>query len=167
MLQWLAWSAPMAIVLATAFVWAEDTKHSKRSKASSSPRKVRLARSVGYAAIVGEILLLGGLSVLAWFPQGVPEGFVPGTVMISLSAVVFLGLISWMRDRTPPIGAAATSEIRAEDDRQQRAEIEFFTVGLFVVAFMVGLAVWISATNVSRFLGSMVVAYFWSCLFLV
>ena len=123
-------------------------------------QKDGLARSVGYAAIVGEILLLGGLSVLAWFPKGVPEGFVPGTVVISLSAVVFLGLISWMRDRTPPIGAAATPEIRAEYDRQQRAEIKFFTVGLFVIAFVVALAVWISPTQVGRFLGSMVVTYF-------
>jgi hypothetical protein len=65
-----------------------------------------------------------------------------------------------MRDRLPIVGAAAAPEVRAADDRRQRKEIEFFTIGLSVIALLVALAVWVSATFVGRFLGSMVVAYF-------
>jgi hypothetical protein len=168
-LRWFAWSAPLSILLATAVVWAGDVTCSSRGRACASERKMTLARRVGVAAILGEIPLVGGLLFfihpqIASMPdvasQGVPQGFVWGNLVIILSAVVFLGLISWMRDRSPIIGAAAAPEIRAADDRRQRKEIEFFTIGLSLVAFCVGLAVWISATFVGRFLGSMVVAYF-------
>jgi hypothetical protein len=169
-LYWLAWSAPLSILFTTAFVWAGDVTCSSRGSACASERKKRWAWWIGFAAILGEIPLVVGLVFLAARPesiplvhvgpQGVPQGFVPGTLVTSLSAVVFLGLISWLRDRSPPIGPAATAEIRAADDLRQRREIEFFTIGLSGVAFFVAVLVWISPTHVGRFLGSMVVAYF-------
>ena len=43
--------------------------------------------------------------------------------------------------------------------QRHRRQVAFFTVGLFLVALLVGVAVWISPIQVGRFLGSMVIAY--------
>ena len=109
---------------------------------------------------VGEVVLLVALLVQTFVPNRVPVGFVPATIIISISAIIFLGMVSWLRNRTPPLGPEATLAAREADDRRQRSEIAFFTVGLVLVALLVALAVWISPTHVGRFLGSMVVAYF-------
>ena len=159
-LRWLAWTAPLAILLATALVWAEDRMRSSRGRALSSPAGDRLARWVSRGAFAGEVVLLGALATLGVFSNHVPVGFVPATITISISAMVFLGLISWLRNRTPPLGPDATVAAREADDQRQRRQIAAFTVGLFLVALLLGLAVWISPTGVGRFLGSMVVAYF-------
>jgi hypothetical protein len=158
-LRCLAGTAVLAIILATVLVWAEDSKRSIRGRAFGSPRQQKWARWLAPAAIFGEFLLLGGLAFVALYLRSLPEGFLLGTISITLSAVVFLGLISWLRNRAQP-GPAATAQERAEDDRRERAEVELFTVGLFAVALIVAVAVWISPTHVGRFLGSMVVAYF-------
>jgi hypothetical protein len=169
-LQWLAWSAPLSILFTTAFVWAEDVRRSRRGRAFATEGQKKWARWVRLGAIVGEIPLVVGLVLLAVRPQsipflgvgpqGVPPGFFWGTLVTSLSAAVFLGLISWLRDRSPPVGPRATAEMRAAEDQRQRREIAFFTIGLFLVAFLLALAVWITSTHVGGFLGSMVVAYF-------
>ena len=96
LLRCLAWTAPLAILLATALVWAEDVKRSSRANAYASPDKKILARRVGLAAIIGEILLLGGLAIAAIFLPD-PQGFLFGTISIGLSAVAFLVFISWLR----------------------------------------------------------------------
>ena len=54
-LRWLAWSAPVTIILATAFVWAEDVKRSSRILAIASANKIKLAQRVSWISIVGEI----------------------------------------------------------------------------------------------------------------
>jgi hypothetical protein len=158
-LRWLAWTAPFAILLATAFVWAEDVKRSSRGRASASSDQEMLARRIGSAAVCGEILLFSGLAGVA-FLRGVPQEFLLGTISTSLSAFAFLVFVSWLRNRTPPIGPEASPERRAEDDRQQHKEIARFTLWLFLFACLVALAVWISPTYVGRYLGSMVVACF-------
>jgi hypothetical protein len=158
-LRWLAWSAPLAILLTTSFVWAEDVKHSSRGKASASPGKEKLARWVSRGSIVGVVVVLGALAALAHLPNNIPEGFVPATVTISASAVAFLASISWLR-RKQPLGPDATLEAREADDQRHRRQVAFFTVGLFLVALLVGVAVWISPTYIGRFLGSMVIVYF-------
>ena len=104
-------------------------------------------------------MVLGALAALARFPNSVPVGFVPATIIISASAVAFLASISWLR-RKQPLGPEATLEAREADDQRHRRQIAFFTVGLFLVALLVAVAVWISPTYIGRFLGSMVVAYF-------
>ena len=149
-LRWLAWTAPLAILLATALVWAEDRMRSSRGRALSSPAGDRLARWVSRGAFAGEVVLLGALATLGVFSNHVPVGFVPATITISISAMVFLGLISWLRNRTPPLGPDATVEAREADDQRQRRQIAAFTVGLFLVALLVGVAVWISPTGVGR-----------------
>ena len=158
-LRWLAWSAPLAILLTTAFVWAEDVKYSSRGKASASPSKEKLARWVSRGSIVGVVVVLGALAALARLPNNVPVGFVPATVTISASAVAFLASISWLRSE-PPLGRDATLEAREADDQRHHRQIAFFTVGLFLVALLVAVAVWISPTYIGRFLGSMVIVYF-------
>jgi hypothetical protein len=157
-LRLLAWTAPVAIALATAFVWAEDVKRSIRANAYASADTKVLARRVGRVAISGEIVLLCCLAVAAWFlPDS--QGFLLGTIFISLSAVAFLAVISWLRNRAL-LDLDASAETRAEDDERERKEIEAFTLGLLGIACLVAVAVWISPTGVGRFLGSMVVVYF-------
>jgi hypothetical protein len=158
-LQSLALSAPFAIAFATAFVWAEDFTHSARTKRYASPEKLAIARWIGWAALAGDFVVLGGLAYLGLYRNHVPEGFLPGTVSISLSAVAFLGLISWLRNLTPPLPADATARERAEDDVRQQRQIKVFTLGLFALAFLVAVLVWVFPTWFGA-LGSMVVAYF-------
>ena len=170
-LRALAWTAPLAIVFATAFVWAEDTRRSSRGKKFASASKVMWARRVSRAAIVGELLLLGswaatigealrvGGPAVAAVTLRHLEGFLFGTVSISLSAVAFLMFISWLRNRTPPLGADASAQERAEDDARQQRQIKIFTIGLFALAFLVAVLAWTFPTWFGA-LGSMVVAYF-------
>src|SRR5271156_1007628 len=66
-LRWLAWTAPVAIALATAFVWAEDVKRSIRAREHASPDTKILARRVGRVAISGEIVLLCFFAGAAYF----------------------------------------------------------------------------------------------------
>ncbi len=157
-LRWLAWTAPVAIALATAFVWAEDVKRSIRAREHASPDTKILARRVGRVAISGEIVLLGFFAGAAYFLPD-PQGFLLGTIGISVSAVVFLAFISWLRNHAL-LDPEASADERAKDDERERKEIEAFTLGLFGIACLVALAVWISPTQVGRFLGSMVVTYF-------
>lgn len=158
-LRWLAWSAPFAIAFATAFVWAEDSTHSTRSKQNASPEKLAIARWMGPAAIAGELVVFGGLAYLGFYRNHVPEGFLPGTISISLSAAAFLAFISWLRNLTPPLPADASAEDRAADDGRQRSQIQAFTIVLIALAFLVAVAVWTFPAWFGA-LGSMVVAYF-------
>jgi hypothetical protein len=158
LLQALAWTSPIAILLATAWVWAEDVKRSGRANTYASSEKKILARRVGVVAICGEILLLACLAVAAIFLPD-PQGFLYATIAISVSAIAFLAVISWLRNRAL-LDPEASVETRAKDDEREREEIEAFTLGLFAFAFLVALAVWISPNQVGRFLGSMVVVYF-------
>ena len=158
LLQLLAWTAPAAILLATAWVWAEDVKRSSRGNAYASPDKKIWARRVGLVAISGEMVLLGCLAVAAHFLKD-PQGFLIATIAISVSAIFFLAFISWLRNRAL-LDPDASVEARAKDDERERKQIEAFTLGLFAVAFLVAFAVWMSPNQVGRFLGSMVVVYF-------
>ncbi|HEY8033473.1 MAG TPA: hypothetical protein VIF02_14170 [Methylocella sp.] len=154
-MRWIAWAAPLAIIFATAIVWAVDYRSlSERTDRNLAP----LALWVQWSATVGEGLLLGGLAVVA-SRRTIPGGFVSATITIAVSAIVFLSLISWLR-RRKPVGPDASAQVRKKDEERERNEIAFFTVGLFVVAVAVAAAVWVSPTQVGRFFGSMVVAYF-------
>jgi hypothetical protein len=168
--QWLQWlarsasfaialSAPLAIAFATAFVWAEDVTRSSRQKKFASTQKIAIAGVASRASVVGAFLVLGGLAYAAFYSNRLPKGFLPGTLSIFLSALVFLACISWLRNLTPPLRADASPSEREADDIRQQRQIRFFTLSLFAVAFLVAALVW-------RFpiwfgtLGSMVVAYF-------
>jgi hypothetical protein len=157
-LRWLAWTAPLAILLATAWIWAEDVKRSSRANTYASSGTKTLARRVRRVAIIGEIVLLGCFVAAALILRD-PLGFLLGTIVITLSAVGFLAFISWLRNQAL-LDPEASDEERAKDDAREKIEIEAFTLGLFGIACVVAVAVWISPTQVGRFLGSMVVVYF-------
>ena len=158
-LRWLAWSAPFAIAFATAFVWAEDSKRSTRSQRHASLLKLAIARWMSPAAIAGGLVVFAGLAYLGLYRNHVPEGFLPGTLSIFLSALAFLAFISWLRNLTPPIPAGASAEVRAADDAWQRRQIQAFTLVLFALAFLVAFLVWTVPAWFGT-LGSMVIAYF-------
>src|SRR5262245_54613456 len=83
---WLVFAAPLAILLAAAFVWCLDYGYlSQRSNTALKP----LARKWMHVVGTLELLLLLGL-LLAWWTDEVPPGFFFGTVFIAASAVAFL-----------------------------------------------------------------------------
>jgi hypothetical protein len=68
-LRWLAWTAPLAIIFATAIVWTVDylslSERTERDPATLAPTKrncASLARWVQWGAVAGETVLLGGLA---------------------------------------------------------------------------------------------------------
>jgi hypothetical protein len=158
MLRWLAWTAPLAVLLAAALVvWAEHAKRSSLGISAASPIKAKMAHWVGWAAICGELLLLVSLVGVFFFVRGVPEGFLFGTLSIGLSAVAFLVFITLQKW---PLGHEASLERRAEDRWRQQKHIAIFTYGLFLIAFGVFMVVWtIGPTTVGQLYGSMVVTY--------
>jgi hypothetical protein len=155
----VALSAPLAIVLATAFVWAQDVRRSSRMRRFTSDGKIAIAHWVSWASLVALLAVLAGLAAVALNSDRIPRGFLPGTISIVISAMAFLGLISWLKNLTPPLGAGASDQNRAEDDAWQHKEIRVFTIGLFAIAVLFTLLVWTFADQFGVF-GSMVVAYF-------
>lgn len=149
----LAWTAPLAIIFATSIVWSADSLLSKRTK-----RDRALARRMWMAAIQLSALMLVLLAIGA-FAYKIPYGFLWATVAISASALVFLGWISWLRNREI-LGPSADDRARAEDDERERREERRFTLGLFGVAVFIAALVWWNPTQVGLYFGSMVVAYF-------
>jgi hypothetical protein len=155
----IALSAPFAIAFATAFVWAEDVKRSSRQRQFASDEKLAMARRVSRASVAAAFLVLAGLAYAAFYSNRIPQGFLPGTISIFLSALAFLAFISWLRNLTPPLRADASASERADDDARQKRQIRTFTICLFAVAFVVAVLVW-KAPIWFGALGSMVVAYF-------
>ena len=151
---WLvAWTAPLAVVLATALVWTLD--HFLLSKRTSR-EKTRLTK-IGAVAVA--TVLLGAIAKVAFAVPSVPAGFSGGTISISASAIVFLIAISMLKRRRP-LGDKATDADRDKDNRRENWEIGLFTAGLFVIAFVFACETWKDPVAVGRSLGSMVVAYF-------
>jgi hypothetical protein len=149
----VAWTAPLAIILATALVWTLD--HFLLSKRTSL-QKTKLTK-IGAVALA--IVLLGGIAKVAFAVPSVPAGFSGGTISISASAIVFLIAISLLKRRRP-LGDNATDADRDKDNRRENWEIGLFTAGLFVIAFAFACETWKNPVAVGRSLGSMVVAYF-------
>jgi hypothetical protein len=145
----VAWTAPFAIVLATALTWTLDRL--LLSKRTSLERT--MVTWIG--AVVVAIVLLGGIAIVAFAVPAVPAGFSLGTITISGSAIAFLICISLLRRK---ISAAADE--RKAYDRRGNQEARVFTAGLFAMALAFACATWINPVAVGRSLGSMVVAYF-------
>ena len=161
-LRLVALTAPAAILLAMVVVWLGDRTWSHRGKklARKEPIKAKWAWRFLLAAIALEVLLFVVLGWVAVSLKGVPQGFVPSTVSISLSAFAFLIFVSWLRNKRPILGPKARTKRRDQDDRREETQFECFTLGLFAVACLFLVFVWVSPTSVGRLFGSMVVAYF-------
>jgi hypothetical protein len=151
--QWLAWTAPFAIALATALVWVLD--HFLLSE--RRPLERRMPTKI--AAVVVAIILLGGIAIVAFGVPGAPAGFSGGTIAISASAIVVLVVISLLHHKKP-LGPGAPDAERGKDNEHDDREIFIFTVVLFSIAFGFACATWTNPIAVGGSLGSMVVAYF-------
>jgi hypothetical protein len=152
-LRLLAWTAPFAIVVFTALVYAFDRLSlSERTRAD----RPALAR---FGALVAAIVLLVAIAVVADVADSIPHGFRWGTLAISLSAFVFLTIVSVLR-RHAPLGSKASEDERRADDQKEARALERWTVYHFAVAVLAALIVWISPTFAGRSVGSMVITYF-------
>jgi len=140
----VAWTAPLAIVLAAALVWIPD--HFALSQRTDHNEETRIW--IGAEVLV--LVLLVVIVLVAFAVPGAPPGFSWGTISISGSAIVFLMAISWLR-RAKPLGR--------NSDRDER-EIHLFTAGLFFTAFGFACVTCKIPVEVGRFCGSMVLAYF-------
>jgi hypothetical protein len=155
MAPWLVFAAPLAILMATAFTWLLDYGHlSQRSNDALRP----LARRWMYVVGSLELLLLLGL-LFALRTGEVPSGFFWGTVFVAASAVIFLGLISWLR-RKAPRGKAASYEDRKLEDRSEENVTRRWTVSLALCMLIGAAAIWIWPMQVGQFFGSLIVASF-------
>jgi hypothetical protein len=151
----LVFAAPLAILLATVFVWFWDYGYlSKRSNDEQRP----LARKWMYGAGAVELLLFVGLSFAWWFDK-VPPGFFWGTLSIAASAIIFLGLISRLH-RERPLGKGAPYDKRESDNQSERNETSWWTVILFLLMLIGTVVIWKWAMIVGQFFGSLIIACF-------
>ena len=146
----VAWSAPFAIGVFTALVYLFD-RHALSQRTPNARSFLARFASIGFA-----VFFLLAIAVLAYATSSL---FMWGTFTISLSAFIFLIVVSFLA-RRKPLGPEASKEAREVDDRRAASARARWTVGLFVPAFIIAVLVWSSAPHVGRVLGSMVVAYF-------
>jgi hypothetical protein len=152
--RWLVPAAPVAIVLATIFAWSLD-------KGFVSDRYQRdegsVARILTYVAGVAELFVLSVLIAAWWFE--VQPGFSSATFYITLSALLFLIVISWLRN-TAPLCKETPSEVREENRRFERTVTIFSTLVLAAPMLGAAAAVWIWPMQVGKIFGSLTIACF-------
>ena len=153
----VAWTAPFAILVFTALVYAFDRYTlSERTPGARSA----FARFASIAFAVFSLLVIAAFAYFqptAWSRSH--SGFLWGTFTISLSAFALLISLSFL-GRHKPLGPEASNLKREDDDRNEASARARWTLWLFAPAFVIALFVWINAPFVGRALGSMVVAYF-------
>jgi hypothetical protein len=155
MAPWLVFAAPLAIVLATAFVWLLDYGYlSQRSNTALKPR----ARKWMYFVLGLELLLLLGV-LFAWRTGEVPPGFFWGTVFVAASAVAFLWLISWLRQKVPVDEAASDAD--RKNDEQSEENLTRRATLFFAACMAIGTAaIWVWPMQVGQYFGSLIIASF-------
>jgi hypothetical protein len=146
----VVWSAPFAIGVFTALVYFFD-RHALSQRTPGARSFLARFASIGFAVLF--------LLVIAIFAYVTSSPFLGGTFTISLSAFIFLIIVSFLARRRP-LGPGASEQARKDDDRSAASARARWTIGLFVPALVIALWVWINAPLVGRVLGSMVVAYF-------
>jgi hypothetical protein len=159
----LALTAPIAVISATACVWAVDYRFISNR---TSPNKTWFARIVHKTwfkpilliAIAMIALILAVVLGFAWWWESVPSGFVLGTLSITLSAVAFLFVVSRLR-RRKPLGAAASKEARAADRAIEGRRFTKMSCWLFLIAAGISVCTFFLPMQVGDLFGSMVVAY--------
>jgi hypothetical protein len=138
----LVFTAPVVIILVTVSVWAFDyAVISKRPKESAGG--LTLARWLRVLSPIGAIGLLAW-PAYASYERALPEGLLPGTLWISASACLFLVIIS----------------IRRREFSHIHINHGGLTVGLAIVAILVGVLIWYSPTGVGNLMGSLNVCLF-------
>ena len=154
-IEWLLVpAAPLAIVLATIFVWLLDRgcmSHRYQWEEQSATRK--------WMYVVGsvELLVFSGLVAAWWFD--VQPGFSSATVCLTLSALLFLIVISLLRNKAP-LGKGASTKTREENRQFEQNVTIFSTLTLAAVMLIAGAAVWIWPMQIGEIFGSLTIACF-------
>src|ERR1700722_1135916 len=153
----LAWTAPLAIAVFTGLVYVFD-RYALSERTTSE--KWAAAR---FGSLSGAGLLLLAIAILAFVnfhsDSGVWARFLWGTFTLSLSAFVFLMIVSFLR-RGKLLGADASADDRRKNNLIEAKSLTRWTFWLFVPTVVVFLLVWFWAPFVGQAVGSMVVAYF-------
>ncbi|MEH2543851.1 hypothetical protein V1283_000496 [Bradyrhizobium sp. AZCC 2262] len=138
--------APSAILLAILFVWFLDHGVISRRNRSHAAQRASARRNMWVVVGLGVVFF----SFLRWWPEPLPTGLLPGTLTISISAIVFLTLISWFRRRVPR-GLDAQAEARIS-----------WKCGLTLAAIMFSgtVFIWFTPVGVGQLFGSLIIAFF-------
>jgi len=152
---WLIFAAPLAIVLATTFVWLLDK--GCLSNRSTDQERARTRKWI-YALGGAELVLFAGLG-LAFFDEKVPRGFLLGTLCIAFSALVFLTSISVLR-RNALLDQQASTVARDGDSQSEQKQITYWTVFLALLMLTGAVAIWIWPMSVGQLFGSLIIACF-------
>jgi hypothetical protein len=138
----LVFTAPIVIVLVTTSVWAFDYSVISQ-RPGRSPGEITFAKWLRVLMPLSAGALIAWLAIASYIGT-LPEGLLPGTLWISASACTILLIIS-IRRRT----FSATAQGHGG-----------LTVGLALIAFIVGAAIWFTPTGVGDLLGSLNVCLF-------
>jgi heme exporter protein D len=135
----------------TAFVWLLDSAYlSERSDDNHRD----LARKWMYPVVGAELLLIAGfLSAI----NKIPAGFIWATLWITLSALFFLGMISWLRKKRP-LGEEASAQRQAQERESEHNITRIWTLSLALVMLAGAVAIWGWPMDVGQFVGSLLVA---------
>lgn len=150
----LVLTAPLAILMTTAFVWLWD--YGFISERGSRQRLPLVKKLMAALAVFG-LLLLVGLGYEC-SNNKVPSGFFLGTVLIAASAMFFLYLISRLRNKAPLEGA--TEQQREQDKREEQAVTSRWIIRLAVIMMIGTLLVWFWPMRFGQFVGSLNIACF-------
>jgi hypothetical protein len=105
-----------------------------------------------------ELLLLLGV-LFAWRTGEVPPGFFWGTVFVAASAVAFLWLISWLRQKVPVDEAASDAD--RKNDEQSEENLTRRATLFFAACMAIGTAaIWVWPMQVGQYFGSLIIASF-------
>jgi len=151
----LAFAAPGAIALAVLFVWFLE--HALLSHRGDIDQRTR-ARQKMLRVAAAELMLLIVLGLALWWDL-IPSGLFLGTLAIALSAMGFLGLISWLRSK-PPLGHGALQEERRRDTLAESRNSWQWAWTLSAIMLAGTAAIWTSPMWVGRQSGSLIIAFF-------
>jgi hypothetical protein len=151
----LAFAAPGAIALAVLFVWFLE--HALLSHRGDIDQRTR-ARQKMLRVAAAELTLLIALGLALWWDL-IPSGLFLGTLAIALSAMGFLGLISWLRSK-PPLGHGALQEERRRDTLAESRNSWQLAWTLSAIMLAGTAAIWTSPMWVGRQSGSLIIAFF-------
>jgi hypothetical protein len=152
---WLIFAAPLAIVLATVFVWLLDKGY--LSNRFTEQEQARTRKWV-YALGGVELALFAGLGI-AFFDEKVPRGFLLGTLCIAFSALLFLTSISVLR-KNALLDQDASVATRVNNGQSEAKQITVWTVFLALLMLTGTAAIWIWPMSVGEFFGSLIIACF-------
>jgi hypothetical protein len=135
--------APSAILLAILLVWFLD--HGVISRRSHAAQRASARRNMWVVVGLGVVFF----SFLRWWPEPLPTGLLPGTLTISISAIVFLILICWIRRGHRKL------DVQAEARTSWKCGLT-----LAAIMFTGTVSIWFTPVGVGQLFGSLIIAFF-------